>query len=354
MKQKWIWIGLGIFAILLRWILGYQADIVEAYYARGIYLGIRKILDYTIGLLPFPVVYLMFAAVLYTIIYGVIWLIRNRLSWEKKLQYSLLSIAAFLGGAVFFFLFLWGFNYARVPIGQQLGIELMPLTKADFVRSLETTRSTLIDLRHQLGTDSITLTPEYFPNPLKQKIQSEVQGVFRELNYPYQFTPKVQLLYPKGTLLRWSTLGVYFPWTGECNLDAGLHPVEIPHVMAHELAHGYGIGDEGTCNFIAYLACIGSDDIAIRYAGYLEYFATLFANYRKYDAEGAKAYLSSLSPAIKADWNAMIENHRKYPNLFPKLRRATYDTYLKIQGIEQGVQNYDEVLMLVKAWESRK
>lgn len=353
MKRKWIWIGLGVFAILIRWILGYQTNVVEAYYSRGIYLGIRKILDYTIGFLPFPVVYLLLGILFYTIIYNVIWLFRNPLSWQKKLQYSLLSIAAFLGGAVFFFLFLWGFNYARVPIEQQLGIQPIPLTKEDFVTSLEATRSKLIDLRRQLGTDSVALAYANLFQPLKPKIQSEVQRVFKELNYPYQFTPKVQLLYPKGTLLRWSTLGVYFPWTGECNLDAGLHPVEIPHVMAHELAHGYGIGDEGTCNFIAYLACTGSDDIAMKYIGYLEYFATLFANYRKYDVEEAKRYLSSLSPAIKADWNAMIENHRKYPSLFPKLRRATYDTYLKIQGIEQGIQNYDEVLMLVKAWESK-
>ncbi|MCB0582976.1 MAG: DUF3810 family protein, partial [Phaeodactylibacter sp.] len=72
--------------------------------------------------------------------------------------------------------------------------------------------------------------------------------------------------------------GLYFPFTGEGHIDAGLHPLQKPYVMAHELAHGYGFGDEGTCNFLGYLACIGSDDPVIAYIGHLNYWRTLAAD----------------------------------------------------------------------------
>jgi hypothetical protein len=121
--------------------------------------------------------------------------------------------------------------------------------------------------------------------------------------------------------------------------------------MAHEMAHGYGFTDEGTCNFLAYLACIRSKNSFIQYAGYFEYFSTLAVNYRKYDREAYTAMMKSLPASVKADWNSIIENHEHYPNIMPKLRHYTYDTYLKVQGISEGIQNYNRVLMLVKAWE---
>ena len=49
---------------------------------------------------------------------------------------------------------------------------------------------------------------------------------------------------PQGILLRISTAGFYNPLTGECNIDKGLHPLQKPFVMAHELFHGMGITGE--------------------------------------------------------------------------------------------------------------
>lgn len=353
-RRHLVWIGLGTFAILIRWLVGGNSAIIEQYYSRGVFLPIRKVLDFTIGFSPFPVVYLFLMVLLIALIYGVLFLFKSKLNWRQKILTTLLSIGAWLGGIAFFFLLLWGFNYARIPLEQQQSLNLSPLSEEDLVQGLDQVTEKLIALRSDFGTDSIALSQPQFPESLSSLIQRDVQKVFKQLDYPHLFQPKVQLLRPKGVLLRWSTLGVYFPWTGECNVDAGLHPIELPHVIAHELSHGYGIGDEGTCNFIAYLACTQSDQPIIQYAGYFEYFTTLFVNYRRYNKESALQYLRSLPPAIKADWNSIIENHQNYPNIMPEIRRATYNTYLKAQGISEGIQNYNRVLMLVKAWEEQK
>ncbi len=353
-RNKLIWIGLGASAILLRWMVSDQSALVEQYYSRGLFLGIRKILDFAMDLLPFPVLYILLLGEIAYLIYGIIVFIKSKNRWSYRLLSAILSVFAWTGSVAFFFLFLWGFNYARIPVEQQQSLKLMPLSEKDLAEGMDRVTEKLVAIRPIFGIDSVALSSKQFPTNLTDSIQAEVKTVFSRLNYPSKFKPKVQQLQPKGILLRWSTLGVYFPWTGECNVDAGLHPLELPHVMAHELAHSYGIGDEGTCNFIAYLACTQSQNDFIQYAGYLEYFTTLFVNYSKYDKVAALQYLRNLPPAVKADWNSIIENHQKYPNVLPKLRRATYNTYLKAQGIEEGIQNYNRVLMLVKAWEEQK
>ncbi|MEM8526317.1 MAG: DUF3810 domain-containing protein [Bacteroidota bacterium] len=347
-KWKWFWIGLGVGSMLLRWGLGNAPQFVENYFSRGLFLFVRKILD-ALRFVPIPVVYLLLLLLAYALGKGIYLLFKNNTPLKERLGNALLSLGASIGAIIFFFLFLWGFNYARVPIEQQQGLEVQPLSKEELWTALEEERDCIIKLRAEIGKDSVALLQEQLPDDLEQKVQTNLRRVLKELGYPYRFNPKVQQLRPKGVLLRFQTLGVYFPWTGECNLDAGLHPLEKPHVMAHELAHGYGFGDEGTCNYLAYLACTTSNDPVLQYAGHFEYYSTLAINYRRYDREAYLQQLRALPPAIKADWNDIILTHDLYPDIFPKLRRATYDAYLKVQGIEEGIKNYNRVLMLVEA-----
>lgn len=352
-KGKWLWIGLGALALIVRWIGGYYPEMIEQFYSRGLYLGIRRILDYTIGILPFPVVYLILIGAFAYLIYSVYWFISSQKTWLAKLGQSVLGFLAFTAAIAFFFLFLWGFNYGRISISDKLMLATHPLSKQDLENNLTEVAQILDSLRAQIGTDSVAVTAERMQSITTKDIRSNLQTVLTKTDYPANFSPKVQELRPKGILLRFQTLGVYFPWSGECNLDAGLHPLEKPFVTAHELVHGYGFGDEGTCNFLALLACLNSEQLEMRYAGYFEYFSTLAVNLRKYDRQGYYRFLSQLSPAVKADWNSIVENHAKYPNIVPELRRATYNTYLKVQGISEGIQNYNKVLVLAEAWKEQ-
>ncbi|MEM6699579.1 MAG: DUF3810 domain-containing protein [Bacteroidota bacterium] len=352
-KGKWIWIGLGAMAILLRWGLGNAPQFIENYFSRGLFVFIRKILD-AIRFIPIPLVYLLILFLAFALGRGIYKLFKRDHPLKRRFADALLSLGASIGAIIFFFLFLWGFNYARVPIEQQQGLDVQPLSKEELLTALEEERDCIIKLRAEIGSDSVALQQAQLPENLEEKVQNNLRRVLKELGYPYKFNPKVQQLRPKGVLLRFQTLGVYFPWTGECNLDGGLHPLEVPHVIAHELAHGYGIGDEGTCNYLAYLACTTSDDPILQYAGHFEYYSTLAVNYRRYDREAYLQQLRALPPAIKADWNDIIRTHDQYPDIFPKLRRATYDTYLKVQGIEEGIKNYNRVLMLVEAMKRKR
>lgn len=348
-KRKIVWISLGVIAVIIRFVVGQDSSLVEQFYSRGLFIYIRKALDFINSISFFPVVYLLLFIIILKIIQNLVRLFRSKLSWQK----ALLSIAAFLSGTIFFFLLLWGFNYARIPLEQQLDLKVEPLSAEELKRSLQVELYKTASARNEFRADSTAVSKSDLPEELKLSMRADLEVLLKEFGYPTDFNVKAQKLYPKGILLRFSTLGVYFPWTGECNVDAGLHPLEQPFVFAHELAHGYGITDEGTCNFLAYLTCIRSDNALVRYAGHFEYFTTLAYNYRRYQPSAIRELFPSLPKNIRADWEAVIENHRLYPNIMPRLRNATYNTYLRVQGIEEGIQNYNRVLMLIKAYDMK-
>ncbi|MEM9991833.1 MAG: DUF3810 domain-containing protein [Bacteroidota bacterium] len=348
--NKNIWIILGLSAVGIRLLVGENSNFIEQYYARGLFVYIRKGLDSINSIIFFfPVLYILLLAVFVQIVRGFIRIFKKKTDWKKVLH----SIVAFLSATIFLFLLLWGFNYARLPLEQQIQLNVQPLELEDLKTALYKAKEQSIEARQIVRADSLPINDNDLPPHLKEELQNDLRIVLHNFGYPTNFEVKAQQLFPKGILLRFSTLGVYFPWTGECNVDAGLHPLELPFVLAHELAHGYGITDEGTCNFLAYLTCIRSSNPLVQYAGHFEYFTTLAYNYRRYQPDAIKELFKALSADVRSDWTAILENHRHYPNLMPRLRRATYDAYLRVQGIEEGIQNYNRVLMLIQAYEQK-
>ena len=196
----------------------------------------------------------------------------------------------------------------------------------------------------------MAIDTSYIPDYFEDQIRNYVIQTLQQYNYPADSKVQGRFL-PKGTLLRISTSGIYFPFVGESNIDAGLHPLQYSETLAHEFAHAYGFGDEGTCSFVAYLSLKDADDPFIRYSLLLSYWRTLARNYLSYDYADYQAYRLTLPPQIVADLNAIAKNRQKYPSLFPTLRYQLYDSYLKAQGIVEGMKNYNRVIMLVEGYE---
>lgn len=349
--RRWIWIILGISTILLRIALGYTPEIIESYYSRGLFIGIRAVFDHTIGLLPIPFLYVLLLGAFCFISYRIFRKKVKGLSFTHRLLNFLFSLLAVLSALVFFFLVLWGFNYARIPVEQQMGINPTPLSKKELTQEFLESTTALQNAYHQIKDKDETYFKSYiFDQSFEQKIRAEVSRTFQELDYPIYPNVRARLLYPKGSLLRISTAGFYLPFTGECHIDPGLHPLQIPAVMAHEFAHGYGIGDEGSCNFFAYLACSASNDPIIKYAGLLSYWRSVASQYRSIAPEEYKLARAKLPQGIINHLRQIRTEMDKYPDLFPAVRDATYNAYLKTQGVEEGLRSYSRVVLLVQAY----
>jgi hypothetical protein len=63
--------------------------------------------------------------------------------------------------------------------------------------------------------------------------------------------------------------GIYSPFTIEANYNGDMTDYNIPFTLCHELSHLRGFMQEEEANFIAFLACIYSDQMEFQYSGYL-------------------------------------------------------------------------------------
>ena len=63
--------------------------------------------------------------------------------------------------------------------------------------------------------------------------------------------------------------GYYFPFSMEANYNDVMNEILKPACMCHELAHLRGYIFEDEANFIAYMACVQSEDMFFQYSGYL-------------------------------------------------------------------------------------
>ena len=150
--------------------------------------------------------------------------------------------------------------------------------------------------------------------------------------------------------MRFSTAGIYIPHAFEGHVDGGMHHIQWPNAIAHEMTHGYGFTDEGECNFIAYLASIQSDDKFIRYSGLISYWRYLISNLKRADRSAFNEIWDKIPLSVRADLADIRIYQNRYPDLIPRIRNAIYNRYLKSHGVKEGLMSYSQIVLLVDAW----
>jgi hypothetical protein len=331
-------------------------DVAERAYSRGIFQGIRFGIDYRLGWLPFPLVYVLFGVLLWQLVIGIRYLFfRKTVSVKKRLLTSGRRVLLFVCGVVALFYWLWGYNYNRIPIEQQLALPEIHLTPADIKTALDTQTSLVLALRLQIQPDtSLPILSEFSNEQLESAVRQEVVNQLQTLQFPTPGRPRGRQPFWNGFLLRFGAAGIYNPFTGECNIDRALHPLTKPVNLAHELCHGYGFGDEGTCNFLAYLALEKSQQPFLRYSAELDFWRELAVTYRQSQPDIYPAFRATLSTGFRADLDHIYQVMDQYPEFFASFRYEVYDQYLKAQGISEGMENYSKVIPLVLAWKQKR
>ena len=353
-KRKSIYVGLylGIATLLLRFLFSFFPNLTETVYSRFLFPIIRYVLDYTIGWCPFPFSYILIVALILYLIYRIIGFFKLK-SQDRSILQVLMSILSGIGYVIFLFMFLWGFNYARVSMEKQIGISSTNMDVETLRTELEIATEELIAARTQLDIQGGKVAWKDHPDNLEIVLRKLVNDKMETLGYPTPGKVRGRILKPKGILLRISTAGVYNPFSGECNIDQGLHPLQVPFTWAHEFTHGFGITSEAACNFIAYLACKESDDPLINYAGHLGYWRYVAGNYKSVEKEKYALFRKELPDAIKNDLQSIYDNSDLYPDILPEIRDAIYGSFLKSQGIADGLKNYSKVVRMVIAWREK-
>ena len=351
-KRDWSWAILGILALIIRYFAVQNPEATDEIYSRKFFPGIRNVIDMTLGNLPFPSVYLFVATVLFVLgLFAYRFYLRQ--GWKSKAIYFLQALANGTGALVFFFLVLWGFNYQRTPIFQQLSLNPKSLNLEQLKSEIEITNRLVVQYRGRITTDSSAINSIMDYADLEKLVRANMNENLEILGLNFTGKPRTKQFPPPGFMRKMGILGIYFPFTGESYIDPSLHPLEQPFTVAHEMAHSYGVTDEGEANFIAWVICTNSEDPLLRYSGHLRLLQYQMRDYYRMAPEEYKDWVKGLSIGIRNDLNSIREAMEAFQPFSLELSRKSNDIFLKSQGVKAGVNSYQQLPMLAFSWRKR-
>jgi len=238
--------------------------------------------------------------------------------------------------AVIYLLFVasWGLNYRRMPVEAKLPFDRSRVTQAAAVR--------LASIAAQrLNAGYVAAHRETFRPDALEYAFVEAQQLVGSRFTATTGRPKRSLA---GLYFRYSAVdGMTVPVFLEIILNPDLLPIEQPSVLAHEWAHLAGYSDESEANFIGWLAGVRSSDAVAQYSAWLDaYGLATNALPRR-----MRAALPPLDDGPRRDLQAIAVRYGRSSPTVRRAARGMYDSYLKANRIEEGIQNYAAALQLI-------
>lgn len=196
--------------------------------------------------------------------------------------------------------------------------------------------------------DGNVISP-YSVSELAEKLREEYKRL--DDGYLFSYTPKAKKLVNGWFMTSAGFTGVSFLPFGEPNVNAMTPASDLPHTMAHELAHTKGVMRENEANLVGYYILLTSSDPYLRYCGYFSslntmYYAVAIGN--NYDFETAKRFSERLPDEFAKEQSnaaAFWLNYRGpfafLTDFLDKAGRWFNDLYLKINGANDGEGSYN-------------
>ncbi|MFT4094575.1 MAG: DUF3810 domain-containing protein [Niabella sp.] len=327
---------------------------VEKYYTYCLYPLIAGTLRFLFGWLPFSLGDILYLAAACFIVYNLVRLMRalvkktmrRKTVWPgvKKSAFLMLTVSvAFYG--------LWGMNYSRAGIAEQLKLTEQKYT----VRDLDT----LVGILHdRLNENAALLTPA-----MRDSVKSNRDLFSNALLLYHLAEKKYPFLYYRSVSVKSSLFsylgnylgfqGYYNPFTGEAQLNTTIPACEEPFVMAHEIAHQLGYAKESEANFVGFLACRLHPSVNFKYSVYFDMYHYAIKELAGIDAARAGSYDSSLHKQVKNDRMVLRTFYRQYRNPVEPLISDFYGYFLKANNQPRGKASYNEVIVWLIAYYKR-
>ncbi len=367
-KKFWFLIPLLI-AVLMFLLLPLMPEVTEYVFSRGLFKIVTVPVGFITSFFPFSFTELLVILALPIAALIIVLLVRKVKKCEEKGEKKKVLIKAgrrlcgFLSFACLMYMICHGANYYRLPIEKTMELDTSP-KDAEFL--LEVCKELIAGAKSASETlgqndDGSTALPESYANELKRAGNGYEKLIE---DYPFLWTSvskqKIVLLSEPWSYTH--ITGMYFPFFAECNVNTAQPAYLIPSTAAHESAHSRGIAFENECNFLSFLSCINSDYPEYRYSGYMLAYTYCSNALFAYDSEMCREADSLLDKRMIADLNAnnkYIYDHSSHGTgtvvdqvieTVNEVSESANDTFIKVQGVEDGVLSYDRVTELILAY----
>lgn len=190
---------------------------------------------------------------------------------------------------------------------------------------------------------------------------AEAKRAMRKLGETYDnlsgYYPAPKPLISSDFMSQQYMTGYYFPFSMEANYNDVMYIMNMPATYCHELAHLKGYIYEDEANFIAYLACLESEDVLFRYAGYLSVLNYIDNDFYDSIGKDKERYLAEIRilPQVHEDnvfltqeeWERIEKKAVLDTETVDAISDKFTDTTLKLNGVSDGMVSYSRVVRLL-------
>lgn len=348
-KRYLIAIGVGLLVILLLSWIKQLPTVVEQYYSRQFYPAFSYLPKLLFGWLPISVgdiIYVVLSgSLLWIAIASIIALFKRKWGTAQK---RLLQLVLIVLGTYIYFYVGWGLHYYRIPVQQQMNLQIDTVIQKEYLEIVERYVEELNHLRERLDTTAM--------NKGAARIELEKLMLNSGDKLPMLSHTQIRTKQPLSSeLVSYFTVTGYFnPFTQEVQVNGVMPKMSYPFTVVHELAHQMGIGFEDECNFIAFLMLQDHANTWYRYAAYYETVQYLLRPLYFQDKALYESYVAKLSADVRHDYAAEHLFWQQYRGAFNRLTNLFYGSYLRHNNQPEGMARYSLMSRLVVAWEKQR
>ncbi|NLI92350.1 MAG: DUF3810 domain-containing protein [Peptococcaceae bacterium] len=339
---------------LISWITSFRPEPIEVLYSRWFSKTLAGYLSRVTGIFPFSVaeltVWLFLLCTLILLLKSVIISFRKRKGGKRGLFGFLFQLLIFLGIIYFSFIVIWGLNYNRLPFAETAGFHVKGFSEKQLVQLCEKLIQKANSLRAGLPEDErgVMKAEGGFAEIRKTAPLAYIKGasIYPELGGNFG-APKPVFF---SRLMSYTGIsGIYFPFTGEANVNIDIPDPVLPATTCHEMAHQRGFAREDEANYLAWVTCSSSDNAAFQYSGTI--LALMYASNALFDNNPPKAYElnKKYGAGLRRDLQAISQYWKQYEGRVEEFTSDVNDTYLKSNRQEEGVASYGRMVDLLLA-----
>ena len=322
-------------------IFGFFPEAVEDYYSTFLYPIVSKIQRLISSIFPFAIGDFLYALLIIYILKNIIIFIRRKQKTKK--DYLSFGLKSFNFVLIIYISFkvLWGLNYSRPRINEQLTISDKPYSKEQllrlntfFLQKLDTLGKTINKAAFNLTTKEL----EDIASVAYQQL-AEKQPFF---HYKYSL---VKPVISSWLVSKTGIEGYYNPLSGEANINQRLPNFVLPFVTCHEIAHQIGVAKEDEANLVGYLASINSEDLNFQYSGYYNMLRYVLFEIRMKYPEDYNAIIEKIPQSILDNFKIEREFWAKYNGAMSVYMGKTFDKILKLNNQHKGIKSYQDIVL---------
>jgi len=340
--------------ILLSYVASQYPEATERFFSQGLYPMVGQNLSLITGVLPISVAEFMILLLILCFIRKVVQIIWKMLHRDPKSVHALVNVVLnfFIAFSIVYFTFnmVWGFNYYRLPFSQLAHLEVAPASVEELAELCDVLISQANRLRDKIGqipSNSKDMPQNYRDILAKADLGYQAaSAIYPQLGGEYG-KPKPVLL---SELMSFSGIaGMYFPFTGEANVNVSVPLFMLPSTVCHEMAHQRGFAREDEANYIAYLTCKLHPDPYFQYSGTM--LALIHSMNTLYEYDPGK-YISlhrNYNSGVSQDLAQLSAFWEKYEGPVEETTEKINDTYLKANRQAEGVDSYGRMIDLLLA-----